>query len=255
MRSRNRSSRPGRGRGHAWRNAGILAAGSAATTALGFALGWAWLFPLLGALVPYPLFLARVTRGRYRAAVGWVLLWALFQSVAVGLAVAWAPERAAQVVHQGPGYTAEMLHWVRTGEGPEGSPRLYLPIHLRHYVAFCLLSVATAGAAALVLGTWLLNYMNYYVVELARASADPVTATLLGWPIWAAIRVVGYVVTGAALAEFGLSLYRRLRGRSRGIAFPASVFLAGFGLVVLDALLKALLAPFWQGILKRALGE
>ncbi len=165
-----------------------------------------------------------MARKRYASAVGWVLLWALFQSVAVSLAVAWAPERAAQVVHSGPKYSEEMLNWVRTGEGAEGSPRLFLPIHLRHYAGLCVLSVVTAGSAALVLGTWLLNYMSYYVADLVRASADPVTATLLGWPVWSVIRVAGFVVTGAALTGFSLSLYNRLRKRTRAVKFPARVF-------------------------------
>jgi hypothetical protein len=250
-----RSPRARASRGGAWRTALLLAAGAAATTAIGFALGWAWLLPFLGAAVPYPIFLRRVARKRYAAAVGWVLLWALFQSVAVSLAVAWAPERAAQVVHSGPKYSAEMLNWVRTGEGAEGSPRLFLPIHLRHYVGLCVLSVVTAGSAALVLGTWLLNYMSYYVTDLVRASSHPVTATLLGWPVWSIIRVAGFVVTGAALTGFSLSLYNRLQKRTRAVKFPARVFLIGFALVVLDAAIKATLAPFWQRAVLRTLGE
>jgi len=245
------------------RTALLLAAGALASTAVGFLLGWPWLLPFLGAAVPYPLFIRRVAAARYRAAVGWVLLWTVFQSLAVGGGVLAAPDRAAVAVHRGPSYAREMIHWVRTGEGEEGSPRLYLPIHLRHYAAFCVLSILTAGAASLVLGTWLLNYMNFYVASLVRASMDKTTAALLGWPLWAEIRVVGYVVTGAALAALGLALFRRWFGRGRsagdetgrkaGIRFPARVFLVGLGLVVLDALLKAVLAPFWQPVLLRAL--
>jgi hypothetical protein len=246
-----------------FRTALALAAGALASTALGFLLGWAWLFPVLGAAVPYPLFIRRVAAARYRAAVGWVLLWTVFQSLSVGGGVLLFPERAAVTVHRGPPYAREMIHWVRTGEGEEGSPRLYLPIHLRHYAAFCVLSVLTAGAASLVLGTWLLNYMNYYVASLVRASVDHTTAALLGWPLWAEIRVVGYVITGAALAALGLSLFRRWVGRGRPpgngrdretrVRFPVRVFLLGLGLVVLDAVLKAVLAPFWQPVLLKAL--
>ncbi len=245
------------------RNALYLAAGSVASTVVGFLLGWAWLFPILGAAVPYPLFIRRVAAARYRAAVGWVLLWALFQSLAVGGGVLLFPGRAAVTVHRGPSYAQEMIHWVRTGEGEEGSPRLYLPIHLRHYLGFCALSVLTAGAASLALGTWLLNYMNYYVASLVLVSADRATAALLGWPVWAEIRVVGYVITGAALAALGLSIFRRWTGRTRPprtetdrearLRFPVRVFLLGLGLVVLDAVLKAVLAPVWQPVLLRAL--
>ena len=102
-----------------------------ATTVVGFLLGLPWLLPVLGAVVPFPLFLARVRRGKYTAAAGWVLLWALLQSWVMGSAVLLFPEAAAGVVARGPEYAQEMLHWIRTGVGPEGSPRLFLPIHAR----------------------------------------------------------------------------------------------------------------------------
>ena len=247
------ATRPASTRRAALATAAVLALGAPAATAAGFLVGSPWLLPLLTAAVPFPVFLSRVRRGRYGRAVGWVLFWAVFQSLAV-LAATWlAPERAAAVVHRGPAYAAEMIHWVRTGEGAEGSPRLFLPIHLRHYLGFCVLSTASAGAAGLALGAWLLNYMNYYVAELARTSADFWTAALLGWPIWAVIRVAGYVVTGAALAGLSLSLAARIKNREAAIRFPARVFFFGLSLVVADAVIKALLAPAWQKILLRAL--
>lgn len=231
----------------------FLALGAFAATGAGFLADQAWLLPLLGAAVPFPVFLSRVRRGAYGQAVGWVLFWAVFQSLATVTATVLAPDRAAAVIHHGPAYAEEMIHWVRTGNGAEGSPRLFLPIHVRHYLGFCAASVASAGAAGLALGTWLLNYMNYYVAELARTSADTATAAALGWPIWAVIRVVGYVVTGAAMAGLSLSLLDKARGRKATIRFPVRVFLFGFSLVVADAVLKALLAPSWQKILLRAL--
>ncbi len=233
----------------------LLGAGASLTTALGFLIGIPWLLPILGGVVPFILFLPRIRGRRYGAAVAWVLVWAIWQSLAVGVAVTMFPERAAEVVLRGPAYTEEMLHWIRTGEGPEGSPRLYLPIHLRHYLAFCILSVLSLGGLGLVLGTVLLNYMNYYVTELVRVSAEPSIAALFGWPIWAVMRVVGFVVTGAAMAGLGWQGYLRVRGRSDSIRFPVRVLVVGFALVAMDAILKALLAPFWRDILLPALGS
>ena len=229
----------------------LLAAGSVATTALGFLLNLPWLLPVLGAAVPYGVFFTRVRAGRYGNAWAWVILWAVFQSVAVGTAVTLFPERGSTVVLRGPEYAQEMLHWVETGEGPEGSPRLYLPIHLRHYLGFLVLSLLTLGSAGLVLGTLLLNYMNYYVAELVQAAADPWTAALFGWPLWAALRVLGFVASGVAMAAWGFTILRKVRGGSR-LPSPRRVFLAGLGLVVADAVLKALLAPWWQRVLFRA---
>jgi hypothetical protein len=219
--------------------------GSLGSTAAGFGAGLPWLLPVLGALVPYPVFLRELRAGRPGAACRAVLLWALLQSLVLGGAVRLAPDRAAGVVHRGPAYAAEMIHWIETGEGPEGSPRLYLPVHLRHYAAFCALSFLTAGAASLVLGTWLLNYMNYYVVVMAGAAAAPAPALALGWPPWAVLRVVGFVATGAALAGFALAWLNARRG-GPALPHPRALLAVGIGFVVADAVLKWLLAPAWR---------
>jgi len=232
----------------------VLAAGCLLTTLLGFGVGSPWLFPILGAAVPYPFFLRDIAGGRPRRALAVVLLWAVLQSVAVGGATLLAPERAGEVIYRGQPYAEEMLHWVRTGEGPEGSPRLFLPVHTRHFLAFSAVSVVTVGAGSLVMGTALLNYMNMYVAELIRASEHPVAAALLGWPPWAVLRVMGFVAVGTALTAFSLTLLARLRGiRRRSV--PRELLGVGILLVLLDAGLKAALAPFWQSLLLRVLGN
>ena len=231
----------------------FLLVGAAASTAIGFLLGLPWLLPILGAAVPYAVFFPCVRAGRYRAALGWVLLWAVFQSLAVGMGTGIAPEAAREAVFRGPPYAAEMLHWVRTGEGPEGSPRLFLPIHARHFAAFCVLSLVSLGGLGLVLGTILLNYMNFYVAELIRISTDPILALAMGWPIWAILRVAGFVAVGVGTAALGMRFLARLRHRPEALPSPTRVLLLGVVLVLTDIVLKATLAPFWQGILKHAL--
>ena len=59
-----------------------LFVGSVASTALGFLLG-RWVLALFGAIVPYLVFLPRIRDGRFAGAWGWVLVWAVFQSVVV----------------------------------------------------------------------------------------------------------------------------------------------------------------------------
>lgn len=233
--------------------AALLAAGAVLTTAVGFVLGVPWLLPLLGAAVPYPVFLLKVRAGEYGRAVGWVLGWAVVQSLAMVAAVLWFPERAAEVVLTGEEYAAEMLHWVRTGEGPEGSPRLFLPLHLRHLAGFAGLCVLSAGALGIALGTFLLNYMNYYVATLIAASASPGFAAVFGWPVWAVLRVAGFITLGAGLTRVALNLYARLRGGHSTFPVPRRVIGVGLALVVADAVLKATLAPAWRSILLRAL--
>ena len=226
----------------------LLLGGVGTAVSLGFVAGSAWLFPLLSAAVPYPFFVRDTRDGRYRAAVLWVLAWAVIQSVAVIAATLAFPERAADTVFRGADYAREMLHWVATGEGAESNPSQFLPLHARHFAAFCVLAMVSAGAGALALGAVLLNYMNVYVAELIRASESAWVPVLFGWPVWAVLRVVGFVTVGAALTGWFWNL---TRGNPRGL--PRAVLLTGLGLVVADALLKALLAPAWQRLLQSGL--
>ena len=201
----------------------------------------------------YPPFLIQVRQGRYTRALQWVLLWALFQSLSIGLCTAIAPERGAEVILRGSAYTTEMLHWIRTGQGAEGSLPLFLPLHLKQYAIFCSLSLATLGSAALLLGTYLLNYMNFYVVQLVQISANPWLAAIVGWPPWSLLRLVGFVATGAALTALGLNLLLKISGRVPSHPFPTKLFSTGLGLVIADIVVKAVLAPVWRQFLKTAL--
>jgi len=232
-----------------------LTGGPPAAVAIGFVLGQAWLLPFLGAAVAYPVFLDRVRKGAFRAAFGWMLYWTLIQSLSVGWGLRLAPERAAASVARGPSYAAEMLHWARTGDGAESRPREFLPIHARHFAGFTVLTAVTAGAGGLVLGTWLLDYMNYYVGSLVAASTKPWLAAVLGWHPWAVLRVIGFIALAVAMAPLGLRWGRRLRKLpADGIPPVSRGFLAlGLGLIVADALLKTVLAPTWHEILLRVL--
>lgn len=225
-----------------------LVASVVITVPLGVWLGLPWLLPLLCAAVPYAFFAVDTRRNLLRSAVTWVLLWAVLQSVAIVAATCLAPEQTANAVLRGPEYASEMLHWARTGEGAESSPQEFLPLHARHFALFAVLSMATVGAGALVLGAALLNYMNVYVAELILASEAPWIAMVFGWPPWAILRVIGFVVTGAALTAWSWQLWRRRR-----VGPPRRALALGLVLVVADAVLKALLAPGWQKLLARGL--
>ena len=217
-------------------------------TALGALTDSRFLWPLVMTLLIYPLFYHGVRSGRLGATVGWMMVWAFTASVVGCVIFATRGLGLGQHVIQGPAYAEEMLHWVRTGEGPEGSPALYLPLHARHYAAFLVASAVTGSFAGLYFGTLLLNYMNFYVASLAAATTGaPALAWLLGWPIWAIIRVVGFVAGGTALGH--LFVTRILR---RGIWKPQAFrrwMLVSLALVVLDVLLKAVLAEAWRQML------
>lgn len=224
------------------------AAGSAGTL-LGSLQPWPWLWPVVVTALVYPIFYTGVVRGRLGRTVGVMLVWAIAATWTFWtIAAIGGTEPLADRVIQGPAYAAEMLHWKETGIGAEGSPRQFLPLHARHFSLFCVASVITGGAAGLAFGVVLLDYMNFYVAELAR-STDNVGAFLIGWPVWAVVRVVGFMSAGTALAHL---FFGRIwiRGSWDPMAFRRWM-LVGVGLVVLDALLKSTLAETWRGFLSR----
>ena len=231
----------------------LLAIGTVLTTIASFSFRIPQLMPLLGAGVIYPLYFLLVARHSYNRAMMWVLWWAFCQSLAVAGATVLAPEQATEVVLNGSVYTENMFHWIRTGEGAEGTLQLFLPIHLREYVLFSLLSLVTFGSAALILGTYLLNYMNFYVGQLVYHSSYPWLAAFVGWPPWSMLRVMGYISTGLALTALALNLGHKISRKFPQLDFPRRYFLLGLGLLLGDLIVKATLAPIWQKLLHVAL--
>ncbi|MCI0588664.1 MAG: hypothetical protein L0323_17695 [Planctomycetes bacterium] len=215
--------------------AGLLGAG------IGLIVGHAFLLPVLQAALAYPIFLGAVREGRHGRAVGLMLLWAVATSIPVILASRTDPGGTEPAILRGKEYRDEMFAWIRTGVGKESDPGRFLPEHGLHFATFALLAYFSVGAGALLLGAVLLDYMNFYVGALLAAAADPAAVAPFAWPVYAVVRVIGYVVCATALA--GL----RLRGpepdeRRR----PLGLLALGFSLVLADALLKALLAPWWR---------
>ena len=224
----------------------LIVGGTLLSYPLGLLLGSAWLLPVLNTLPVYAVMVRRLRQGRRGGAVGAVLLWAAVLAVAGTASFALWPTPVDDRVLNGPAYRDEMLHWIRTGEGREGSPRLFLPQHVGHLAAFVCLSLATASALSVLLGAVLMNFMSFYVASLFREGVPGLAVLLLGWQPWALCRVAAFCTLGAVLAE---PLLARLFPYPRsGRARP---FLLGAGLGILaDWLLKALLAPLWGAWLR-----
>ncbi|HEX7880945.1 MAG TPA: hypothetical protein VF720_16150, partial [Candidatus Eisenbacteria bacterium] len=119
------------------------------------------------------------------------------------------------------------------------------------------LSALTCGVAGLVLGAVLVHYMSFYVGSLFLNDAganDGLRLSLMAWPIWSIIRVVGFIAGGVAMAWLFTTVIRRLKDKPARWPGPASHYLSlSLALVILDALLKALLAHHWQVTLLRAI--
>jgi len=228
--------------GRVWRLGGLVLL-TAASYPLGLALGQRLLLPLLNTAPAYAALVLLVRRGRRGEAVVAMLLWAAVLAIAGTSSFAAWPVDPGPLVVNGPQYRDEMLHWIRTGQGTEGSPRLFLPQHLLHLAGFVALCLATASAAGIALGAVLMNYMGYYVASLFRAGVPIHAVVLLGWQPWALCRVAAFCVLGVVLAEPLLARLRPYRYEGLRAARP---YLAAAALGILaDWALKALLAPAW----------
>lgn len=210
---------------------------------------WApkWLFPVLLAAPLLPVFASDVRRGRDARAVAAALTWALALALCATAVSMHQPMDAERAIWNARPYAEKTLRWVRLGEGEEGDPSRFLPRHAVELVVFSGLALATGGAGALVLGAALMNYMSFYVAALWRLSSGTPLALLLGWPPWALVRVAAYVALGTALARPLL-----VQGLPPGPERPRlsrPLLAAGLAGVVLDVLLKGLLAASWRQIL------
>jgi hypothetical protein len=215
-------------------------------------LGLRLLLPILVTGPAYALMVARLRQGRRSAAVASMLAWAVALGFGGTLTFALWPTDPGALVLNGPAYRDEMFAWIRSGTGREVEPSRFLPQHAAHLGAFVVLALASAGAAGMTLGAALMNYMSYYVASLARAGVPAAGVVLLGWQPWALCRVAAFCTLGVVLAEPLLARLRPYGYDGLGRARPWLVA-AALG-ILLDALLKALLAPAWGAWLRPALG-
>src|ERR1043166_2671026 len=230
---------------------GIIVVATIASYALGALIGIPIVLPMLNAAAGVPFMIAALRAGDLRRAGARMLLWALAMGVCATL---WSYARPAQTDRlfvRGEAYRTEMFRWVLTGNGVESTPSQFIPQHAGHAAVFAAVAVATGSLLAMPLGAVLMNYMGHYVGALAAASRHPVWTLVLGWHPWAIVRIICFVAMGVVLAVPLLSRVTTVR-----IDVPAAkrlLAIAAAGLVV-DVLMKSLLAPSWQHLLLRATG-
>ena len=214
----------------------------------GFFSGVPALLPLACAA---PAWIAMVTLLKHRrrgSAVAAMLLWALLVCGSEAWLCALYPERGGNVVLHGPAYWAEMRGWIETGLGRESDPRAFLPQHLLHAGAFAALSLATGSLVSIIFGAVLVGYMSNYVGQMiVLAPAHPILTAILAWHPWSVVRVVSFVILGVFLAEPVVS---RLQGSVRPIGRDARWIVAAMMGLLLDVVLKSLLAPHWPALLR-----
>ncbi len=171
-----------------------------------------------------------------------MLFWALCLGIVMVTACVYYTDQAARSIFHGTEYAAEMFHWIHTGEGAEGNPVLFVPVHLLHFVIFALLSILTASLLSLLMGALLMNYMSFYVGSVILASNDRLLAALMAWHPWSVIRVASFVILGVILAEPTIC---RIQKRDYEYASIRRYFWMALHGLVIDILMKSFLAPWW----------
>ncbi|MBU1698969.1 MAG: hypothetical protein KJ831_02380, partial [Candidatus Eisenbacteria bacterium] len=171
--------------------------------------GLKWAVPFVQATLIFPLYLYHVINRESGRAVLHMILWAVLSSAIVVTITILRPELAEKAILRSTGYRDEMFLWIGTGIGPEGTPSQFIPQHILHYVVFLGVSLITLGWGGLVMGAILLNYMNYYVGALVLEAGHPTMAALLGWPPYAAIRVIAYICGAIAVSDLMISMILR----------------------------------------------
>ncbi|HKH68290.1 MAG TPA: hypothetical protein VKA75_13055, partial [Reyranella sp.] len=189
--------------------------------------------------------------GRVGEAVWRMMIWAAALAVCATVMSYLDTARAGRLFLHGEAYRREMFDYIATGRGAEGSPHVFVPIHLAHAGIFSVLAIGTGAVLAMPLGAALMNYMGYYAGALGAASAHPGKAMLLAWVPWALVRIAAFVTLGVVLG--GPVLGRLLGFEYRIGAYRGWIALAGIGLVV-DILLKWALAPAWREMIRTAAG-
>jgi len=214
---------------------------------IGIRIGSAPLLPLLNAAPAWWVMIRLVISGRRSAAVVSILWWAACLGAATTILCAVDPwGNATKAVFHGSSYYQEMRSWIEMGVGCESSPACFVPTHALHAAIFCVLAVMTAGAAALVMGAVLLNYMAYFVGSIAAGAATPIGAAICAWFPWSLARIASFVILGVALAE-PLALRLARREGEPGRAVWVAVAFAG---LLADVAMKAWLAPQWPPLLR-----
>jgi len=229
----------------------VIVAGTIFSYVLGWLIGVPALVPFLNTLASFPFMVASLRLGRVRVAIAHMLLWALTLAICATTISYADPVRTDALFLRGASYRAEMFTWVRTGSGAESTPSLFIPQQARDASIFAAAAAITGGVLAMPMGAALMNQMGHYVGTLAAASARPWLTMLLGWHPWAVIRIVSFVAIGVVLSAPLLGRILKFSVDWRAAKSPLGWACAG---LIVDVVMKWLLAPAWQQLLVHIVG-
>lgn len=170
-----------------------------------------------------------------------LVLWTLLLSALILWFSRREPERMERLIWRSSEYSDSMMRWIETGELPEGSARQVIFFHLKQTVLYCVLAFLSLNFLALVLGSALLNYMNFYVAQLSRRSSRAGSALWMGWNPWSVIRVLTFLYLGMVVSAPTMWLLFAIPW-----SLSAVLLLPAVAGLLLDLFLKMTLARRWS---------
>jgi hypothetical protein len=231
-----------------------IAMGVVVTTFFPILLGQQICLPLLSAAVLIPMFLWALRQGRPRKAVALALFWVVAQSLSVIVASLLFADTAADAVQGGLEYRTAWLAWIEGGPLVQMAPALDYVRQLIDLAIYAVAMALSGGVGGLLLLTVALNRLNFTVATLLASAQNPVLLAVAAWPLWMIVRLVGYLIVGAVLAEPVANLDLRPAYLAAWLQARKRLLLAGLGIILLGVILQALLSPLYQTILHNALG-
>lgn len=231
-----------------------MAMGVVVTTFFPILLGQQVCLPLLSAAVLIPMFLWALRQGRPGRAVTLALFWVVVQSLSVLLASLLFADTAPRAVQGGLEYRTAWLAWIEGGPLVQMAPALDYARQAIDLALYAGAMALTGGVGGLLLLTVALNRFNFTVATLLATAQNPVLLAVAAWPLWMMVRLAGYLIVGAVLAEPVANLDLRPAYLADWLQRRKRLLLAGLGIILLGVILQALLAPLYQTLLHRALG-
>ena len=224
----------------------ILAIFTPIANMLGFLTGNPLFLLILDTVVIFPFFLLAIRRGRVLRAIGFTLVWSAIQAISVIVLTLAVPQQAEYAVAQGIEYRAEMVQWIATGQSSGNTPVAFLPAQGRNLAVLVVATVLTGGFGGLLMVASQINYTGFYIAHLVSHATNPLLLVVSAWPVWNLANMVGYVICCAVLAE------PLLRWNRHAPMKRLPLLAVGFIFIVLDTILRLLLALYWRDLLRQA---
>jgi len=225
--------------------------GTLVSYAVAWVVGVPALVPVLNTLPAFPFLVVALRRGQLGRAVAMMSAWAATMGVAATALSYLDPAGTGRLFIHADAYRHEMFLWVQTGIGAESNPAQFGPSHALHAAVFCALSWVSGSVLSMPMGAVLMNYMGHFVGALASTSRHPLPTVILGWLPWSLVRIASFIVLGVVLGGPVLS---RVGGFQYRLGAHRRLLLLALAGLLVDAAVKAALAPAWAVMLRRIVG-